>query len=107
MLAAACRTDDGHLNDLFFHGESESRYERELRVSQAVVLCCECPVRVDCAAYAERYPSQYGIWGGVPGDEIERQKRRRSLLRSSVRQQKEVDHDPVRDRSEAGAVHAN
>lgn len=30
----------------------------------AKVLCARCPVKIECADYAERTGSEYGVWAG-------------------------------------------
>jgi WhiB family transcriptional regulator, redox-sensing transcriptional regulator len=46
---------------------------------RAKSICAQCPVRVDCLAYALSVRTEFGVWGGLNGRE------RSSLLRRSRR----------------------
>lgn len=46
--------------------------ERGHPTTTARAMCAKCPVKKQCAGYADRSDSNYGIWGGkmrsrVPG----------------------------------------
>lgn len=43
---------------------------------QAKTICRECPVRLECLAYAMEAPIDHGIWGGL----TERERRRHRRL---------------------------
>ncbi|MGP9537012.1 WhiB family transcriptional regulator [Brachybacterium sp. AOP43-C2-M15] len=49
-----------------WHGETKAEQ------AAAVRLCLECPVMVECAAYADAAGERWGVWGGV----TERERRR-------------------------------
>ncbi|WP_368859018.1 WhiB family transcriptional regulator [Mycolicibacterium mageritense] len=34
--------------------------------ARAAGICAQCPVRVQCRAYADRLPATDGVWGGWP-----------------------------------------
>jgi WhiB family transcriptional regulator, redox-sensing transcriptional regulator len=44
----------------------------------AVAICCECPVRIDCLNWAIEHHERDGIWGGVSA-------RRRARMRAEAR----------------------
>jgi WhiB family redox-sensing transcriptional regulator len=69
-IQAACLGAD---TDLFFieHGGS---------YQQAVKICADCPVRVDCLEWALATRTEYGVFGGVTPDERWRIRRRRRRL---------------------------
>jgi len=64
MISAACKGK----THLFFAPAGERREARERREQQALALCRNCPVLVNCAAYAqtsnEGGSETNGIWGG-------------------------------------------
>ena len=47
------------------------------RPLQALALCRECPVRVDCLEYALEHHQHWGVWGGMTERQRFEEKRRR------------------------------
>ena len=58
--------------EIFF--DPGARAERK-----AKSICAQCPVRLDCLAWALSVRAEFGVWGGLNGKE------RNSLLRRSPR----------------------
>jgi WhiB family redox-sensing transcriptional regulator len=56
--------------EIFF--DPTARAER-----RAKSICAQCPVRLDCLAYALSVRAEFGVWGGLNGKE------RSSMLRRS------------------------
>jgi WhiB family redox-sensing transcriptional regulator len=56
--------------EIFF--DPTARAER-----RAKSICAQCPVRLDCLAYALSVRAEFGVWGGLNGKE------RSSVLRRS------------------------
>jgi WhiB family transcriptional regulator, redox-sensing transcriptional regulator len=56
--------------EIFF--DPTARAER-----RAKSICAQCPVRLDCLAYALSVRAEFGVWGGLNGKE------RGSMLRRS------------------------
>jgi WhiB family transcriptional regulator, redox-sensing transcriptional regulator len=72
---AACAGSDP---DVFFppkhdHGEAARR------------ICARCPVRGECLAYALEADENYGIWGGLDGNERRALRRKLTKRRSRER----------------------
>jgi WhiB family transcriptional regulator, redox-sensing transcriptional regulator len=61
-----------HDPEIFF--DPTARAER-----RAKSICAQCPVRLDCLAYALSVRAEFGVWGGMNGKE------RSSMLRRSRR----------------------
>jgi WhiB family redox-sensing transcriptional regulator len=60
---ARCRGAD---SELFFGPPGiEGRTERLEREAAAKALCRECPVLLECRAYALTHVELYGVWGGL------------------------------------------
>jgi WhiB family redox-sensing transcriptional regulator len=55
MANAACRQSD---SDIFFPVAHEKGRE-------AKRICRDCPVRVECLAWAIKTKQEYGVWGGA------------------------------------------
>jgi WhiB family transcriptional regulator, redox-sensing transcriptional regulator len=71
--AAACRDIDP---DLFFPiGTSGPAVTQ---IAEAKQVCCSCPVRKPCLAWAIKHYQDYGIWGGMT--EPERQPMRTATI---------------------------
>jgi WhiB family redox-sensing transcriptional regulator len=64
MDDAACATTDPEL----WFPELDSLW----RVAQAKKICGECPVKVECLAYATDNKFKDGIWGGLSPTERHR-----------------------------------
>ena len=60
-----------HSPDLWFTRETE-QYARE-------VCVLECPVRMQCFAYAMETAEPWGVWGGYTPEQRQRVARRRAL----------------------------
>ncbi|HMC36454.1 MAG TPA: WhiB family transcriptional regulator [Actinomycetota bacterium] len=60
-----------HDPDIFF--ATRARAER-----RAKSICSRCPVKADCLAFALQSKVEFGIWGGLNGNE------RRALLRRTA-----------------------
>lgn len=58
---AACRHVDG---DVFFPGHGTDGAPAAADVEAAKRVCADCPVRLECLAYAIRAGEPHGIWGG-------------------------------------------
>ena len=58
--------------EIFF--DPRSRSER-----RAKSICAQCPVRMECLAAALSVQAEFGVWGGLNGQE------RRSLVRQNRR----------------------
>lgn len=69
MAKAACR---GHDPDAWFPTVGKPSGE-------AVAICTGCPVREQCADYADAHGERHGLWGGLTTDERYRRARRRQL----------------------------
>jgi WhiB family redox-sensing transcriptional regulator len=67
MREAVCR---GMAPDLFFPERGED-------VRPALTVCAECPVRVDCLAYALDHCVRHGVWGGTTERDRQTLRRRR------------------------------
>lgn len=63
---AACRSADP---DLFFPVSGGGWAGQ---VEKAKALCGACPVRRQCLQYALGEDEEYGVWGGLTGDERSR-----------------------------------
>lgn len=55
---AACKNK----TNLFFPFYNERPKARIKREAKALAICAQCPVVMECRAYA-RHNSEYGIWG--------------------------------------------
>lgn len=73
---AACRPGSGHSPDLWFPKPPPSQYStraeantarrrRKEQEQQAIAICKQCPVRHECAEYADINDEENGIWGGM------------------------------------------
>jgi WhiB family redox-sensing transcriptional regulator len=62
QLDGACREGDG---ELFFHPYGEREPSRSRRERAAQAICAECPVLLECRAYALAAREAYGVWGGL------------------------------------------
>jgi WhiB family redox-sensing transcriptional regulator len=58
---ASCRGKD---NSIFFPGQGQSG-----KVKQAVEICRQCPVVVDCHDYAMVNSIEDGVWGGSTSEQ--------------------------------------
>jgi WhiB family redox-sensing transcriptional regulator len=67
---AACRGLDP---DLFFAERGDT-----LTVRNARAVCATCPVAAECLEYAIANDETVGMWGGLCGDELIRERRRRA-----------------------------
>jgi WhiB family transcriptional regulator, redox-sensing transcriptional regulator len=47
--------------------------------NRAVVICAQCPVRVQCGQWAIEHPEEQGVWGGLSERERKRIRRRRRI----------------------------
>jgi WhiB family redox-sensing transcriptional regulator len=72
---AACRDMDIRL---FYGVEGEGLIDRRLREHDAKRVCADCPVRQDCLDEAVRNGTSWGVWGGLNGDGIDAERRRRA-----------------------------
>lgn len=50
--------------------EAEPADEKAARLEAARDICCACPVRVACLAYALRTRPTAGVWAGLTADEL-------------------------------------
>lgn len=92
---AACKGKSA----LFWPAFSEDPGARDRREAQALAVCAQCPVIDECCAWA-RARREPGIWGGethamraangyapvVPGEHLERQRRRDAIAALTVDQ---------------------
>src|ERR1700687_2500539 len=69
--AAACRSADP---DLFF---PLSVTAPAGQIARAKTICAGCGVRQECLEFALTREQNYGIWGGTPADDRQRDRRRR------------------------------
>lgn len=46
-------------------------------VDKIKAICRSCPVREECLDYAINRPEEYGIWGGLSGRQLQRERARR------------------------------
>jgi hypothetical protein len=67
LSSAACKGADA---DLFFGPDAEFVTARREREAKAKAICADCPVRLECLAYALDTGQAYGIWGGLNEDEL-------------------------------------
>jgi WhiB family redox-sensing transcriptional regulator len=68
QMNGACRGQDP---SVFFHPDGERGPAREAREAAAKAICCDCPVRVQCASHSLAVREPYGVWGGLSEDERE------------------------------------
>lgn len=54
----------------------DERKQARIDASKAVMICNDCPIRIECLEYSLEW-EQFGIWGGLP--EEHRDKMRKSL----------------------------
>ena len=76
---AACQGEDLEL----FFGPDEGGHTPE-QIAAAKAVCMWCPVRAECLAEALETRSDYGVWGGLTGDErlaLRRQQQAQSRTR--------------------------
>ena len=61
-----CWTDHarckGMPTELFF----PNRYNKPSASAEAIAVCDDCPVTVECRDYADRNNLKHGVWGAVP-----------------------------------------
>ncbi len=59
--------------DLFFALDlDDKKAGTSLPYAYAKKLCAECPIRVECLAYAVEADEPYGVWGGLTTRERKR-----------------------------------
>lgn len=63
---AGCRRDEA---GLFFAPSKEPTAARLSREQAAKQVCADCPVVLECCAYALLRPEPYGVWGGLTAAE--------------------------------------
>ena len=51
--------------DIFFPEDFPEKQTREYAIKVAKALCAECPLRLQCFAYAIEAQEPYGIWAGT------------------------------------------
>ena len=51
--------------DIFFPEDFPEKQTREYAIRTAKALCAECPLRLQCFAYAIEAQEPYGIWAGT------------------------------------------
>lgn len=68
---AACAGMD---TDMWFPTTTGARPDPE-----AIALCRNCPVRVECLEYAIVVGEQYGVWGGLTAKQLRGIRKRRGL----------------------------
>lgn len=64
MLDAACSFKN---SDLFFPVGSSMKALKQS--NEAIAICNECPVKIDCLEYAINTNQDSGIWGGTTEEE--------------------------------------
>jgi len=55
--------------------QAEQMFAEGAAQNEAKAVCVECPVRLDCLAYALDHREEYGVWGAMT------ERERRALLR--------------------------
>lgn len=75
-----------HSGDLFFPAGETGLAAEQAEVAKSI--CVECPVQVECLAYAVETGQRFGVWGGTT--EEERSRLRRRWL-ASIRAGNEID----------------
>ncbi|QMU74318.1 WhiB family transcriptional regulator [Streptacidiphilus sp. P02-A3a] len=50
---------------VFFPPSGERGHARRLREQRALRVCRSCPVREQCASFAQSTQQPFGIWGGL------------------------------------------
>lgn len=70
---AACR---GHPTSLFFPDDNRDR----TKTGPPKRICGECPVQIECLAYAVPIVDLFGIWGGTTPEERRALRRARSRV---------------------------
>jgi hypothetical protein len=58
---APCQTSP----DIFFPEDFPHKAVRDCAIQAAKALCAECPIRLQCFAYAIEAQEPYGIWAGT------------------------------------------
>jgi WhiB family redox-sensing transcriptional regulator len=58
-----CRSDP----DLFFSSDPDD-------IAQAQRICASCPVRAECASFAEANGEMFGVWAGVDRSALSRRR---------------------------------
>jgi WhiB family transcriptional regulator, redox-sensing transcriptional regulator len=51
--------------EIFFPEDFPDKGTREYAIRTAKALCAECPIRLECFAYAIENEERYGIWAGT------------------------------------------
>ena len=51
--------------DIFFPEDFPEKQTREYAIKVAKALCAECPIKLQCFAYAIENQEPYGIWAGT------------------------------------------
>lgn len=75
MRDGACMNSDDA--DLWFP-TGDATEEARQQAEEAKTVCRGCPVRAECAAYAQADPSLSGVWGGTTKQERAAIRRRRN-----------------------------
>ena len=65
---AACKGMD---SSCFFPPDRERATTAAARIAGAKKVCADCPVLVECRAFALRVREPYGVWGGLSEQERE------------------------------------
>jgi WhiB family redox-sensing transcriptional regulator len=68
----------------FFPNMDDRRDVREAMEKEAKTICRLCPVKDECLAYALKYSSLQGIWGGTNDAERRTMRRRSGTARRSM-----------------------
>ncbi len=70
QLQESMKEFDGELGchqvpDVFFPEDYKSTHMRTEATKMAVKLCKECPIQLECLAYAKEAKEEWGVWGGT------------------------------------------
>lgn len=84
MIALAYEADRSWMADALCHNADPEAWYPNSGMPSAWVLavCNRCPVREQCADYADTIHERHGVWGGLTVEQRNRRARARQAVRS-------------------------
>ena len=80
MIALAREADRTWMNNAAFRGhDPDMWYPARLPTNDTLTVCARCPVREQCADYADTHHERHGIWGGMTSEQRYRRARMRKI----------------------------